>query len=66
MKTIEHGKLFGVCPHHGAGWHAALAGVLTCTGKAATDAEREAIVDSMRKNEAHWHSGILFTPGRRR
>lgn len=66
MKIIEHSKLLGVCPHEGASWHAALTGVLACTGKTALSAEREDIVDSMRKGQAHWHSGILFTPGRQR
>lgn len=63
MKTIEHGKFLSVCRHTGESWFVALSKTLTCTGTTASAPEMEAIVDSMRKREAHWHSGILFTPG---
>lgn len=66
MKTIEHSKIFSVCPHTGQSWFDALNKVLTCTGKRATAADMEAIVASMRKGEGAWHSGTLLTPGRQR
>jgi hypothetical protein len=56
VKTIEH----MMCMHRGETWGEALSRALTCLGVAASIPEENAIIDSARSGEPHWHRGHLL------